>query len=337
MDWRRLLPLLALLTSLTAHAEPVSYSVWSEFTSYADVLGELPGLCRSGTGLFLAVHDGDWDAPSFTELWREAAACGIPLRAWLLLKPGDGYWVSSRNIAETESIVSRFLEAMDDRGLDVPWITFDLEPSPEFQRDLIAKMKKFAFARILKELRESRSELAPAVARLATLVDSLHERGIRAHAVTMPFVLDDLEAGDTRLEGALGIPFSGVPWDEASFMVYRPEFQRILGKITPRIVYDYALKARRLLGERATIDLGEVGTVGYPDPAPGYLDPRELESDVSAALAAGVSEIHVYSLDGILQQGGTGKWLGPASAKKPRASLGASLLEDLIRLGRKLL
>jgi hypothetical protein len=336
----RLVAFAAIFISLLAQSGQASVSVWSEFTPFATVAQALPLLCEGQTGLNLAVHDGDWEQPEFASLWRQATDCGIPLHAWLLLKPELGYWVNAGNTGEVRDLVARFLAFMDSKGLKVSRLTFDLEPSPEFQRDMSERLVRWDFIGVLHILKDgaSSSRLSEARADLNALVDTLHARQIQAHAVTMPFVIDDLEEGASRVQAALGIPFSGVAWDEVSFMLYRPEFQRALRGIGPRIIYDYALRAARLFPpEKLTIDLGEVGTVGYPDPVKGYVDPSELWKDMAAVQAAGVDRIGLYSLDGILEEGQFMKWIRVPTPSKPRASLLAELLERLITWARKAL
>jgi hypothetical protein len=247
--------------------------------------------------------------------------------------------VNSTNVTQASDLVHRFLDYMDEEGLPVNWISFDLESPPEVQSELVHQLSHLELWGALKLLRENArsGRLPPALAQLSALVSELHARGVRAHAVTMPMVLEDARAGDTRIQAALEIPFSGVDWDEISVMLYRPEFQRFAHGLGPRIVYDYARTLGRLFPGKASVDLGEVGTAGYPAPSPGYVDPENLHQDVAAALAAGIDRIHVYSLEGMLQQGGTARWLVPARPRCPRPSLRASLIERFLSWGHSLL
>lgn len=154
------------------------------------------------------------------------------------------------------------------------------------------------------------------------LVHGLHARGIKVHAVTSPLVLHDRPGGHRRVQSALGVPIEGIDWDEISFMVYRVEFQHILGKLNSDIVYAYSKRAARRFRAAAGIDLGEVGHVPFPVPKEGFSDPRDLRSDAAAAKAAGISHLNVYSLDGLRSHSAQlSLWLTPPNATKPRPQL----------------
>jgi hypothetical protein len=299
-------------------------AVWSEFVPYAQVTAVLPHVAREGLSLFLAVRDAALDDPDFYATWTLAQALGVPIRPWLLLSEADGYWTNKWNADKSVALVHRFLDAMDAHGLSTDWVTLDIEPPPTFDRELTAELQKHDFTGVWKTLTTAAKsgDYYGARKQLRDLVDELHARGIRAHAVTTAFVIHDLANREFKVQNAMGTPVQGVPFDEVSFMLYRNDFIQMLGNVSNDIVYRYTQLARAHYGEHTGVDLGEVGLVQFPTPHQGYSSPAPLNDDYAATRAAGVEKIHVYSLDGIYPEFASdsdclSRWFTPPAAKKP--------------------
>ncbi len=83
-------------------------------------------------------------------------------------------------------------------------------------------------------------------------------------------------------------------------------------------MHAYARAAVERFGERAGVDLGLVGEGVYPSGI--YGEPGELAADVGAALAAGIrrENIHVYSLDGMVDRGTPDAWVEPPGGEPSR-------------------
>jgi len=151
------------------------------------------------------------------------------------------------------------------------------------------------------------------------------------HAVTTPMVLDDLAVGKGRLQSALGIPVDGVDWDEVTFMAYRTEFMRLAGRMGGDIVHRYARDAHRHFGDRAGLDLGVIGTPGFGSQSLGYTDPQDLATDIQAARMGGVGRLNVFSLDGMLEQGGLDRWMTATSTASIKPEAKALFLRALVQ------
>jgi hypothetical protein len=310
-----------------AATQPPKIAVWSEFLPYSEVRGYLPDLQRRDIALHVAVREPFDKMEGFAELWTEAQRLGVEIRPWLLLPEADGYWFNKWNTAASQRCVEHFLSWMGERGLPVQWVTLDLEPPPEFLRTIQGKLDAANLFGAIRLLRESsrKGSIRDAQAFSTRLVEGLHARGIQVHAVTNPIVLHDVDDGRMRVQSALGTAVEGVPWDQVSFMVYRAEFQKAWKAISERIVYRYALRAKKYFGDRAAIDLGEIGPVLFPEPFQGYSQPSEIQADISAAAAAGITRMNVYSLDGMTRMEGpmadkVDAWLVPARAPRRPAS-----------------
>jgi hypothetical protein len=290
-------------------------ALWSEFVPYSEVEADLPALRDRGSALYVAVRADAADYDGFAHLYLTARSLGVEVRPWLLLSQSDGYWFNKWNVPASEAYVRTFLAEMQKRGANPSWLVFDIETPEPLVGEMEGNLSVGKMPGLLSLLtRASRDgSIKDAVTAYSSLVANLHEKGIRVEAVTGNYVLNDDK--HLRIQSALGLPVSGVPWDEISFMVYRVEFQRSLGSISPALVHKYAKRARKRFGDKAAIDIGEAGHVSYPQPFTGYTDPADLQADADAASSAGIKDIHVYSLDGMKEKG-LDYWLDSGEARK---------------------
>lgn len=313
-------------------------AIWSEFIPYRDLESRIDEVAKNRVDLFVAFSAAHADYDDFAKLWKKAAGAGVRIRPWLLLSEADGYWFNKWNVQKNAAFAHSFLDEMTKRDVKPDWIIFDVEPP----QSLVAKLED-AFTkkhyrealRTLKESARSRS-LLQAIEETRSLVNSLHARGVKVHAVTTNFVLNDGKS--RRLQNALGTPVTGIPFDEISFMVYRPELAKILGKgVSSKITALYAKRAIRRYGDRAGIDVGEAGFVEFPKPFQGFREPVELQSDLVAVHGQGLRSVHIYSLDGMSELG-LEHWLAPVPIPEPPAfDLTATLFVKSISLLRNLL
>ena len=330
MSFKALFFILLLLSISSSFAGVNSkLAIWSEFLPYSEVEKQLPEFKEKNLSLFLAISEnqdsdplrssiGTWD--DFFALYKKAQDLGVEIRPWLLLDQEHDYWFNKRNFPEAQSLVFKFIDEMKKHQLNPEWLIFDMESPKGLMAETENLISKNHYIKALNEFKEfsKTGSVKEAIKNYAQLVEMLHSQNIKVHAVTTHFILNDLADDKLRIQSAWGIPISGINWDEISFMLYRAEFMKERKSIGAHIVYEYAMRARRYFGDRASIDLGEVGQVTYPTPFTGYLDQKELQADLEAVDAAGISNIHIYSLDG-MQKEGLNYWLKPFEAKQPKA------------------
>jgi hypothetical protein len=321
-------------TTLALPAGVTTLAVWSEFLPFAVVEAQLPALKARGCMLFVAIKPEHIGSPALLSLWRAAKAQGVPIRPWLLLAPGAGYWANKWNASQVRAHVHLFLDDLKSNGLSTEWVTLDVEPPATLTKQLGTSLSHFDLVAARRALVDSShsASLFEARASYQQLVDELHQAGVKLHAVTSSSVLDEPDSGQYRMQSALGTPIEGVAWDEVTFMAYRPEFEKLVGGLGADLVYRYAIDAKRMFGDRAGMDVGEVGSPGYPVPSPGYTDPAQLQADLAAVRAAGIGRADIYSLDGMVQLGGVGRWISAPAAARPPRSLKAALLRCFFKL-----
>jgi hypothetical protein len=259
------------------------------------------------------------------------------------LRPEDGYWPNAWNASRWAEAALAVVEAAESRGTPFAWVIADLEPPPWVIDELgrLLRDRRIVSAwRFLRALpsgsgRDARAPGWPehdfpgatplgGGQSLREAIVRLHERGVLVQAVTVPLALDGPFAH--RLMAALGIDFLDLGWDEVSFMAYRPEFQRLAGPMSADIVARYAADAVARFGSRAGLAIGEVGSPGFPAPVPGYTDPYELQADLAACRTTSLPAVSIFSLDGMLEQGGLTRWLDAPAERPPRSEPKAGLI-----------
>lgn len=308
-------------------------SVWSEFLPFEKVQEQLPALKARGLSVLVAVTPEKSQDPALLALLQEAQRLGVEVRPWLLVAGEHGYWANKWNHAEVSRFAREVTARLASKGLRPAAITLDIEPPVSLTKPLAERLERIDLlgARRLLVASSKDGSLAEARSAYRSLVADMHAQGIRVHAVTTPMVLDDLVVGKGRLQGALGIPVEGVEWDEVTFMAYRSEFLRLAGRMGGDIVRRYAQDANRFFGARAGLDLGVIGTPGFGGPANGYTDPRELAIDLHAARMGGMGRVNLFSLDGLLEQGGVDRWVDATASAPVKREAKALFVRALVQ------
>ncbi|MCA9255790.1 MAG: hypothetical protein KDA33_09140 [Phycisphaerales bacterium] len=283
--------------------------VWSEFLPLDDVCAELPSLASRDFELYLAITPAMLDDP-LARILRDAEVAGVPVRLWLEL-PDDGVWLNETNVAAFDAFSRTTLDWIDANGVDVDWLIFDIEPAFSYAEELTSALVADGVFGVLDllEARRDADQYAASVEGVRRIVDTVHERGRRAMAVTLPWVTSDAEDGDSDLQDIFDTPVSSVEWDAVSIILYRSSLSELLGvSLSPGFVYDYARLVRSVHGADVEVAIGTISTPGLIT-SQGYTDPADLWLDLMAARSAGIRNISVYSLDGMLTTRDVDAWL----------------------------
>jgi hypothetical protein len=309
---------------------PDRMSAWLEFTSEETVVGQVAFAASLDLNLNVAVIRGEHDRAFVRAACDAAERSDIALRLWPLLPEEEGYWPNQGN---AEPFVE-WLEELrgwarrDCRRLD-GWVV-DLEMPIDRALDLEALVEGGAsvldlVSFFVEEIDEVGFEEARTVFREET--DVLKEEGYSVIATTLPFLADDVLDGDETIAMALWTPVEGVDWDLVSFQVYRSLFDSRFAEVledpearfTSGLISSYAATAVEHYGVRAGIDLGTTSALGIGTHE-GLASAAELQADVAAALAEGVSpgRVSIYSLEGLLEHNDAPDWVAvpePAAAE----------------------
>lgn len=289
-----------------------AYALWAEFMPYHWVAGDLPLLQQYALALNLAIPAAQIGRPALRSLLHRAAQLNVPVRAWLLLPDAQGYWPHAGNATVFTETAHQLMDWLEAEQLPLPILIADLEPSLADSQHLRQLLLQRHLPALWAHLRQSQRALKLAAARevFNRLIHELHQRGTQAWAVTYPLVVEDALAGNACFQELLQLPVTGVNWDAISLMTYRSSFRDLLGfSLSPQFVKGYFEDAQKCFTQPLQAALGVVGTVGKLAES-GYRDPSELAADCEAARQAGVSEIQIFSLDGMHRALTPADWLG---------------------------
>jgi hypothetical protein len=267
-----------------------------------------------------------WPATPIEAIVRVIAAYGAagqPAALWPMLSDGEGRWVNAGNAGAFADFVQELCAKLTARGSAPAEIVIDLEPSIEAMRGSFASSERGVHMPPIP------GDLRPYFAareRLRALCDALHSAGILASAAAPPTVLLDPQDGAARpFQEVQGTPVEGPAWDHVSFMLYTSILEGwsrgVLRRADARALLGVACRAAAdRLGERAGASIGAVGPGAFGD-EPTYRDVSELADDVAVARAAGVDDLALFDLGGVIQRGPPEPWLDAFVATEPAARL----------------
>lgn len=280
------------------------YALWSEFLAPDLVLDQVSTLKDHALSLYQMITSDTVDArdPQTANLLGQASCQGLEVRAWLTLPVEEGYWPNEKNVDLFAQKAYALANWIQSEGWPIEWIVVDMEPDFQMMEQLMSMLENGDILGAVGLLVESHDQATyvQSVQKFTQLVETLHAMGFKVMVVTFPLVLDDLGDGDSSIQDALNTPVDGIPWDQISFMAYTTVFERIIpNDITPFLVKSYSRDALAAYGDRAAIDLGVIGGGGMME-GEGITNIQEFRAQVGAARGTGLTNIHAYSLDGIL-------------------------------------
>lgn len=269
---------------------------------------------------------------------EKLSARKIKIGLWPLLDDEDGYWPSLHNAETFADRVARLLPILRERRIPVSTMAFDLEPPLEVMRafmngGLLQKTKAMAagLVDLVRVAQPKGAEVLPAIEA------ELRGQGIETLAAAMPTLILDLASRSVFWERVFQTPLALADWSVVSPMLYTTLIVEHLPSKDADTARALLFQFSRLLVEavgpaRASVSLGLV-TTGKFGNEPFYDSPEALRLDVEAARAAGVDDLALFSLEGVLSRGAPEAWLEPftrAEARAPDGSRGA-VVSSLVR------
>jgi hypothetical protein len=179
-------------------------------------------------------------------------------------------------------------------------LVIDLEPP-------IAKLARWKSGR--PTWPRSRPPFASARDALVAAVERW-QAATRITTAILPFLA--LELRGQWMQRAFGTPVSELAIARHSVMAYTSLFEGWSRGLVDRrraeaMLAGCARLSRARYGERAALSLGTVGPGAFGD-EPSYRDPGELARDVAIAEAAGITELSIFELGGILRRPPIDRW-----------------------------
>jgi len=303
--------------------------VWCEHLDYADARRpETLDVMERGAWHPLVAVRPDADRDELARLVEAVQDRDLEIGVWPLVAKEIGYWPSVRNASRFSAYLFELLEDLDDHGVTPDWVAFDFEP-PYQPNDTFGSSFLRAFRRAVGHLvgtegggEGERAPFEEALATFRAAVERLNADGIGTLGVATPTVVGDLGRG-LDWQQSLETPWSPLPWDRAGIMAYGSMIagysRGLLDYADARALhYQFLQRVHRTFGDRAHVSVGITGTGVYGD-EPYYADPEELRRDVAAARAAGVEDIAVFCLEGILRKDRPHAWVEAMTDVEPAA------------------
>lgn len=281
--------------------------IWSETVPYATLTSaRAMGLLRRyDLGVTIAVRPDTVGA--LPETLARLVGEGISVAVWPMLDDADGRWANAKNHATFAAFARKVAQA--SAGTRVSEVVVDLEPAIEDVRAALASVR--AAGRLLESVADG-SRLAAARLAFTALAQEMVDHGLPTTAVAVPMVLLD-RAESSRWQGLLGTPLDGPAWSGVNVMLYTSILEGwsrgLFDRRGAMSVLSTACRAtRERFGARGSVSLGAVGTGAFGD-EPVYRSPAELARDVAIARAAGVDDLTLFDLGGVLARGPQEAWL----------------------------
>ncbi len=227
-----------------------------------------------------------------------ARDAGVSIGLWPMIEDGRGRWANGWN-AEAFAGYGRDLLATLERARTLPdELVLDLEPP-------IASLKRAVHLRPTRFRGGRRGEA------LSQLSSEWRAAGVAVSAAVLP----PAAAGIGRLgwQRLLGTPLDTLGVTRVSSMVYTSIFEGYSRGLLRRsdaesLLYACARAVKEQYGEQGGISLGLVGVGALGDEAI-YRSVEELARDVAVTRAAGVDDLALYDLSGVLARPPAEAWL----------------------------
>jgi hypothetical protein len=244
---------------------------------------------------------------SRASLVRRLESSGVPVTAWLLLDPKDGYWLNADNADRALERCHQTAEWAEREDLRLHRVGLDIE-FPRTESEGAIRDRRRAFFSMLMR-RRSRDQIRDAERTYEKLVGEIRASGRTVEAYHFPYLLDERAAGTTLLRRSLGIVDVAV--DAEVYMLY----SSYLGR--PGVQAYFA--------DAPCIALGVTGggvNVGNPDAERRFISWERLEEDLRAA-AAHTQYVYIFSLEGCVERGmlqaiADLRWDEPAPGLSPK-------------------
>lgn len=277
--------------------------LWSEMVDYDQIIEAslMAELAARRIDLIVAVTPPT--AASAAGLVDACRAAGVGIGLWPMLDDSDGRWPSAANAGRFAAFCRQLLVSLRAAAALPDEIAIDLEPPIARVRALLTGSPRALF------------ELpSPAGMRaLGELVLELRGASLRVSAAVTPLTVLPSALASRGWQHLLGTPVDGLPFDTINAMAYTSLFEGYSRGVLRRsdalaVLRAIARTSARRWGSRAAISLGVVGLGALGDER-AYRAPHELAEDVALADAAGVEEIVLFGLDGILARPPRETWL----------------------------
>ena len=297
--------------------------VWCETLSFAELCapGVVALLARFQLDVLVAVRP--WHLAEIAGVHARLRGAGVTVALWPMLDDASGRWASARSMEAFVALVDALLAAVPDAGE----VVVDLEPAiVDVMRWKAWRPGRWAAAAAAAAQRDrgaprppppdryavARALLSSAMARWRHGAEEPGERAPRrVSTAVMPVV--PFDGPGQWMQRALGTPADGLPVQQHSVMAYTSLLEGWSRGLVGRRRAEWLLgwcvrRTHARWGALGGVSLGAVGTGAFGD-EPTLRAPAELARDVAITRAAGIDEISLFDLGGVLRRPPPEAWL----------------------------
>lgn len=314
---------------------------WEETLPPGDVVKKgLPLLEQYGAGVAVVLYPVSLTRKNANAM-RKLKDAGVELTFWPLMEKELGYFPGEQNTSPYAAMVRHLLEWAASNEVTPDVLAVDLEmPISQMTSVLGAPNRLAMVRRALASVRQNldRERYYRAKACLDELNKDIQDMGIRTLTAVLPWVALEMEGDGELMQDMSETPASGIGWDLVSPMLYASMLTGMTGNaITPRdanwLIYDSCRHLREKYGGRAAVSIGLTGR-GVLEDEPVFDEPRDLVAGLEAALAAGVRDVSVYSLEGVLSRPDPRAWMEALRGAEPRIPERSRKVADVLAAAR---
>ncbi len=268
-------------------------------------------LAARGLELVAAVRPGQRE--DARRLVRACRTAGVRVLLWPMLGDADGRWASASNGDRFARFALDLLRGLEAERALPDGIALDLEPPIDRVRRLLRGVPS-AFL-------PSSSEDG---ASLRSICEHARDSGLELLAAVVPLVLADPDDGQ-GWQRLLGTSMRDLAIDVVSPMLYSSlaiGYSRgVLRRSDVRgLLFACARACADRFGARASASLGVAGTGALGDEQ--LLEgPGQLADDVALCRAAGIEDLALFDLGGVLRRGEPERWLDALQHTAPAVAV----------------
>lgn len=242
-------------------------------------------LRRMNANISMGIHDF---SPERAKAVKKLTHSGIPVTAWLLLTPEEGYWTSLDTVHQTAQKYYNLLAWTRENDLTWAAIGLDIEPRIDFMKRLAVDF--LHQIPVLVQRFFSMRKYARLERDLRNLIAQIHEDGYAVETYQFPTVLEERRGGSTVLSRLFGLP--ALEADREVLMLYSSMFNQA----GEAVLWSYAREIN-------AVGVGSTGGGVTIDGLPTLRKLRWLDLKRDLLIAAQhASHVYIFSLEGCVEQ-----------------------------------
>jgi len=307
--------------------------VTAEYTPYRDLAGpELVALLKKyDIQICLCVREDQLN-DELDNLYKAYEQAGLHILFWPLLPKKDGLYVNKETAEKYISYLEVIYGWAEKHNHKIDAVVVDVEPGSGGFKKMVKDMDKKSWPQAMEKF--------------SRIIQKIHGHDSLAIGVAFPFVSDDKRRGTHGWEDLFGGPVASVDWDYLAVMMYTSWFVQMLKSAGMTfdaahwVAYDYSVDLKNLWGDKAAVALG-VTNPGEGKETVIYDSPEKIAPAIAAVREAGVRNIGIYDMKGILAAGDPEAWFKVLKDTPPglpkKGKLAAKNFRSLVRAAGRLL